>query len=186
VLASLRPTEKQASAPGGVCYTVRIRPYRTARNAVEGLVVTFIDITETKRAERVQAAHLLAESIVDAVREPLLVLDATLRVVRANRSFYRAFQVEPAQTEGQPVDALGSRQWNIPQLRGLLEASLRDGAPFDGFEVARELPRVGRRRMVLSGRPVSVQGDETPVLIVLGIQDAGQASALARDEHVRR
>ena len=87
---------KQASAPDGSWYDVRIRPYRTARNAVEGLVVTFVDITETKRAERIQAARVLAESIVDAVREPLLVLDGTLRVVRGNRSFHRLFRVEPA------------------------------------------------------------------------------------------
>jgi len=184
VLASLRSMEKQAPAPGGVWYTVRIRPYRTARNAVEGLVVTFIDITETKRAERVQAARFLAESIVDAVREPLLVLDPTLRVLRGNRSFYRAFRVEPAETEGQLVDELGSRQWSILRLRGLLEATLRDGAPFEDFEVVHEFPHIGRRRMVLSGRPVSMQGNERPVLIVLGIRDAGQASAAVRGEDV--
>ena len=177
VLASLCPVEKQAPAPDGVWYTVRIRPYRTERNAVEGVVVTFIDITETKRAEGVQAARSLAESIVDAVREPLLVLDPTLRVVRANRSFYRAFHVVPAETEGQLVDELGSRQWSTRRLRGLLEATLRDGAPFEDFEIIREFPHIGRRRMVLSGRPVLIQGDEQPALIVLGIQDAGQASA---------
>ena len=176
VLASLGPVEKQARAPGGVWYTVRIRPYRTARNAVEGLVVTFIDITETKRAERVEGARLLAESIVDAVREPLLVLDRTLRVVRANRSFYRAFRVEPAKTEGQRIGELGGRQWSLPRLRDLLEATLRDGDPFEDFEVVLEIPESGRRRVVLSGRPVSLQGDEKPALIVLGIQDAGRAS----------
>jgi two-component system CheB/CheR fusion protein len=182
VLASLRPIEKPAAAPGGIWYTVRIRPYRTARNAVEGLVVTFIDITETKRAERVQAARPLAESIVDAVREPLLVLDPTLRVVRANRSFYRVFLAKPAETEGRRVDELGGRQWSAPRLRGLLEATLRDGAPFEDFEVVSEFPHIGRRRMVLSGRPVSMQDDESPALIVLGIQDAGEASEAAREE----
>jgi two-component system, chemotaxis family, CheB/CheR fusion protein len=171
VLASLRPMEKQAPAPGGVWYTVRIRPYRTTRNAVEGLVVTFIDITETKRAERVQAARFLAESIVDAVREPLLVLDPALRVVRANRSFYSAFHVAPAETEGQRVDELGNGQWQVPRLQGLLEATLRDGAPFEDVEVVHEFPHIGRRRMVLSGRPVQIEDDGRPALIVLGIQD---------------
>jgi two-component system CheB/CheR fusion protein len=176
--------EKQAAAPGGVWYTVRIRPYRTARNAVEGLVVTFIDITATKRAERVQAARSLAESIVDAVREPLLVLDPTLRVVRANRAFYDTFRAKPAETEGRLVEELGNRQWSIPRLRALLEATLRDGAPFEDFEVVHEFPQLGRTRMILSGRPVSVPGDKTPVLIVLGIQDVGHASAKLRGEDV--
>jgi two-component system, chemotaxis family, CheB/CheR fusion protein len=184
VLATLRPIEKQAAGPGGVWYTVRIRPYRTARNAVEGLVVTFIDITETKRAERVQAARLLAESIVDAVREPLLVLDSTLRVVRANRSFYCAFAAEPAETEGRRLDELGSRQWSGSPLRSLLEATLRDGAPFEDFEVVHEFPHIGRRRMVVSGRPVAIQDDEKPALIVLGIQDVGEVSAAGRGENV--
>lgn len=182
VLASLRPIEKQAPAPGGIWYAVRIRPYRTTRNAVEGLVVTFIDITEAKRAERIQAARFLAESIVDAVREPLLVLDPALRVVRANRSFYGAFRVEPAETEGQQVGDLGSHQWNIPRLQGLLEATLRDGVAFEDVEIVHEFPQLGRRRMVLSGRPVSIEDDEKPVLIVLGIQDAGPASAATGED----
>ena len=177
VLASLRPMEKQAPAPGGIWYAVRIRPYRTTRNAVEGLVVTFIDITEAKGAERIQAARFLAESIVDAVREPLLVLDPALRVVRANRSFYGAFRVEPAETEGQQVGELGNHQWNIPRLQGLLEATLRDGVAFENVEIVHEFPQLGRRRMILSGRPVPIEDDGKPVLIVLGIQDAGPASA---------
>jgi two-component system CheB/CheR fusion protein len=182
VLQSLRPMEKQAPAHGGIWYTVRIRPYRTRRNAVEGLVVTFIDITETKRAERVQAARFLAESIVDAVHEPLLVLDPALRVVRANRSFYSAFRVEPAETEGQRVAELGNGQWQSPRLQGLLGTTLRDAAPFEDVEVVHEFPHIGRRRMVLSGRPVAIESDEGPALMVLGIQDAGPAPAPVRGE----
>ena len=178
VLRSLRAMEKQAPAPGGVWYTVRIRPYRTTRNAVEGLAVTFIDITQTKRAERVQAARSLAEGIVDAVHEPLLVLDPTLRVVRANRSFYSFFQVGPAETEWHRIDELGSLQWSTAQLKELIEVTLRDGAPFEGVEIVHEFPHIGRRRMLVSGRPVSIESDEKPALIVIGIQDAVQATAV--------
>jgi two-component system CheB/CheR fusion protein len=160
---------------------VRIRPYRTARNAVEGLVVTFVDITETKRAERIQAARSLAESIIDSLHEPFLVLDRSLRVVRANQAFYGRFGAEPAGIEGQALETLGHGQWRIPRLQSLVEATLRGGAAFEGFEVVHELSGSGRRRMVLSGRPVS-QGDEPPALILLGIHDAGQASPAARQE----
>ena len=170
VLQSLRPLEKQASAPDGSWYAVRIRPYRTARNAVEGLVVTFIDITQTKRAERVQAARVLAEGIVDAVRGPLLVLDGALRVVRANRSFYELFQVEPSETDGRVVYELGSGQWNLPGLRGLLDRTLRGEIGFDGFEVEREFPNLGARRMVLDARRIAMKDAGTAELIVLGIE----------------
>jgi two-component system CheB/CheR fusion protein len=175
VLSTLCPMERQASAPGGVWYTVRIRPYRTSRNAVEGLVVTFIDITEAKRSERIQAARFVADSIVDAVREPLLVLDTNLRVLRANRSFYRVFHSQSAGTEGRTLGELGTREWNEPRLRAVLEQTLRDSVPFEDFAIVHDFAQLGRRRMVLSGRPVLIQPDERPQLIVLGIQDEGPA-----------
>jgi len=170
VLQNLRPVEKQASAPDGSWYAVRIRPYRTARNAVEGLVVTFIDITLTKRAELVQAARAIADSVVDAVRGPLLVLDSTLRVVRANRSFYQLFRVEPSETDGRLVYELGSGQWNIPTLRSLLERTLEGERGFDGFEVKFEFPQIGSRQMVLDARRVAMKDAGAAELIVLGIE----------------
>lgn len=182
VLASLRPVERQASAPGGVWFNVRIRPYRTPRNAVDGLVVTFIEITQTKRAERVQAARELAEGIVDAVHEPLLVLDPSLRVVRANRSFYEAFHVAPDETEWHRVEELGTQQWSSKPLQQLMETTLREGASFENVEIVHEFPSIGKRRMLLSGRPVTISGDEKPSLIVLGIQDAGPAEAKVEDK----
>jgi two-component system CheB/CheR fusion protein len=154
---------------------VRIRPYRTARNAVEGLVVTFIDITQTKRAERAHAAHMLADSVVDAVHEPLLVLDGTLRVVRANRSFYSLFGVEASETEGKLVYELGSGQWNLPALRALLERTLHGERGFDGFEVRGEFPGIGARRMLLDARRVSDTEAGPAELIVLGIQCVPEA-----------
>ena len=170
VLETLRPLEKQAQAPDGSWYVVRIRPYRTTRNAIEGLVVTFIEITQTKHAERIQSAHAVAEAIVDAVRGPLLVLDSTLRVVRANRSFYRLFHVEPGETDGRLVYDLGSGQWDIPGLRELLGGTLHGEGGFDGFEVEYEFPHIGAKRMVLDARRVSMKDHEAPVLIVLGIE----------------
>jgi two-component system CheB/CheR fusion protein len=171
VLRSLEPSAKQVSAPDGSWYDVRIRPYRTTRNAVEGLVITLIDVTETKRGERVQAARLLAESIVDAVREPLLVLDGRLHVVRGNRSFYRLFQVESADTDGRSIDDLGSRQWDAPRLRELLEKTLHEGTVFDDFEVEYEFPSIGKRRMRLNARPVFLHDAGVAALLVLGIED---------------
>ena len=176
VLQSLRPLEKQVTAPDGSWYAVRIRPYRTARNAVEGLVVTFIDITQTKHAERVEAARVVADTLVDAVREPLLVLDGALRVVRANDSFYQLFRVEPSETHRKLVYELGSGQWNIPGLRDRLERTLHGESGFDGFEVDCEFPQIGVRRMVLDARGVSMKDGRTAELIVLGIEHAPETA----------
>jgi two-component system CheB/CheR fusion protein len=171
VLKTLKPVETRAVAPDGAWYTVRIRPYRTMRNAVEGLVINFIDITQTVRANRLEAAHELAESIVDTVREPLIVLDSELRVLRANRAFYATFQVQPEQTRGELIYDLGEGQWNIPELRDRLERMLDLEPGFDDFSVEREFPRIGHKRMLLNARRVLIKGAERPALIVLGIDD---------------
>jgi two-component system, chemotaxis family, CheB/CheR fusion protein len=171
VLETLHASETQAAAPDGSWYLVRIRPYRTARNTVDGVVVTFFDITDAKRTEHLQAARALAESIVDAVREPFLVLDGGLRVVRANDAYYRAFRVEPAQTDGRLIGDLGSHQWIIPTLRERLEKALQEGTGFDDFEVESEFPHLGRRRLLLNARPLSPKNGVAAELVLLGIQE---------------
>ena len=85
--------------------------------------------------------HDLAEAIVDAIREPLLVLDPDLRVIAASRSFYRTFAVTPRKTEGKLVFDLGGGQWNIPGLRALLEDVIPKRRTVDAYEVEHEFPR---------------------------------------------
>lgn len=175
VLRSLRPMAKQVSAPDGSSYDVRIRPYRTSRNAIEGLVITFVDITETKRSERAQAARVVADSIVNAVREPLLVLDGTLRVIRGNRSFYRLFRVEPRETVGRLLADLGNGQWMAPRLGELLARTSKEGVTFEDFELEHDFPALGRRRMRLNARPVLLDAADGAALILLGFEDVAEA-----------
>ena len=84
--------------------------------------------------------HDLAEAIVDAIREPLLVLGPDLRVIAASRSFYRTFAVTPRKTEGRLVFDLGDGQWNIPKLRALLEDIIPKRRTVESYEVDHELP----------------------------------------------
>src|ERR1700720_2576881 len=78
--------------------------------------------------------------IVDPVREPLIVLDEELRVLVASRSFYRAFEATPQQTEGRPLYELGSGEWNIPALRKLLEDIIPHHTTIEEFEVEHDFP----------------------------------------------
>ncbi len=123
---------------------------------------------EHKRAE--QETREYAESIVDTVREGLMVLDGDLRVISANRSFYETFKVKPGETEGQLVYDLGNRQWNIPKLRELLEEILPTDTTFDNFEVEHEFKIIGRRVMHLNARRIYRETNET-LLILLAIED---------------
>jgi two-component system CheB/CheR fusion protein len=107
------------------------------------------------RAERrVQNALTYAEDIIATVQHPLIVLDAELRVQRANRSFYESFGVSEAETVNRFVYELGSGQWNIPRLRELLEDVLLQNHTFNNFEIDRDFPVIGPRSMLLNARRV--------------------------------
>jgi two-component system CheB/CheR fusion protein len=118
-------------------------------------------------AERAQAA---ADIIVESVREPLLVLDEKLHVVRANRAFYADFAARPGDTEGELLYHLAEGQWNVPALReGLLDVLARNET-LEDFEVNQSFPKFGRRSMSLNAR--KMQGDMgQPALILLAIAD---------------
>src|SRR5918911_2676565 len=113
----------------------------------------------------------LAESIIDTMRDPLLVLDARLRVVRASREFYRTFAVSPEETEGRLVYELGNRQWDIPRLRILLEEILPQNTTFRDFEVVHTFEHIGRKVMLLNARRLC-GGPGEREMILLAIEDA--------------
>jgi PAS domain S-box-containing protein len=110
-----------------------------------------------------------AQNIVDTVREPLLILDATLRVRSANRAFYQTFHVTPAETEGRLIYELGNGQWDIPDLRTLLEDIVPKSSVFDDFELQHTFPVIGRRVMLLNAR--KLQAGHHGELLVLAMGD---------------
>ena len=121
---------------------------------------------EPTTREELRAAKEYAEMIVDTVREALLVMDLNLRVQSANQSFYDKFQVSPEETTGKLVYELGNGQWDIPELRELLEDILPENKVVSDFEVKHEFEHLGERTMLLNGRQV----DEHE-LILLAIED---------------
>src|SRR6476659_789603 len=110
-----------------------------------------------------------AQNIVDTVREPLLILDATLRVQSANRAFYQTFHVSPGETEGRLIYELGNGQWDIPDLRTLLEDIVPKSSVFDDFELDHAFPIIGRRVMLLNAR--KLQAGQHGELLVLAMED---------------
>jgi len=104
------------------------------------------------------------------VREPMLVLDAGLNVVSANRSFYRSFHVDEKETVGQRIYDLGNGQWNIPALKQLLEELLPQNTVFNDFEVEHMFPEIGQRTMLLNARRIYKEHEKTQ-FILLAIED---------------
>jgi two-component system CheB/CheR fusion protein len=167
VLETLVPWEQEARTAEGACYLVRIQPYRTLDNVIDGVVVTLTDITARSQAETaVQDARALAENIVDTVREPLLVLDGALKVRSASRAFYQYFGVTPEETLGRELFRLGDQDWDIPALRALLGTVLREDRAFDDFLVEHAFPRIGRRRLLLNARRIAPKGGEARLLLL--------------------
>ena len=121
-----------------------------------------------------------SESIVDTVREPLIVLDQDLRVVSVSRSFYEVFKVNPEETVGHLIYDLGNKQWDIPKLRELLETILPQKATFDNYEVEHEFATIGRRVMLLNARQIQrAFGKER--IILLAIEDITEKMKLQRE-----
>jgi PAS domain-containing protein len=117
----------------------------------------------------VEVIQNFAQNIVDTVREPLLILDAALRVRSANRAFYQTFQVSPEETENRLIYELGNGQWNIPALRTLLEDIVPQSSVFNDFELEHDFPAIGRKVMLLNARKLR-PGDHTEFL-VLAMED---------------
>ncbi|MFA6393695.1 MAG: PAS domain-containing protein [Patescibacteria group bacterium] len=128
-------------------------------------------------------------TVVDVVREPVLILDKNLRVIAANEPFYRKFQVEPKETENKIVFELGDGQWNIPALRKLLEDILPKDTFFKGFEVTHNFPSIGQKIMILNARRIYFQEDaifKEPLppesfrqIIILAIEDITEMTTVA-------
>lgn len=171
VLQTLAFKEATIQTLDGSWQRMRIIPYRTADNVIDGVVITFSDISDFKKAqERMAERTEFAEGIIRTVREPLVVLNDNLRVVSANPAFYRTFKVTQKDTEGHLLYDLGNGQWNIPKLRELLEKILPENTVVEDFSVEHEFPGIGLRKMLLNARKIP-RKEPDKELILLAIED---------------
>jgi chemotaxis protein methyltransferase CheR len=130
--------------------------------------------------QRLQTYIDVLDNFLDSIREPLVVLDFNLKVVKANRSFYRTFNVKPDETEGILIYDLGNGQWNIPKLRELLEDILPQNSLFHDFEVEHNFETIGRKIMHLNARRIYRKSNQTQ-LILLAIEDVTDREYYKRD-----
>lgn len=123
------------------------------------------------------------KTVVDIVREPVLILDQDLRIMAANDPFYEVFQVEQKDTENKVLYEIGNGQWNIPSLRKLLENILPKNTFFKGFEVVHKFPNIGRKIMILNAREIHCKEDFSlgpcPPIILLAIEDVTEMMDVA-------
>ena len=173
VINTLVIKEQEVQNKDGYWYNLLIRPYKTLENQIDGAVLVLVDIDVIKRSsEQIRVSRDYAEAIVETTPEPIIVLDASLRVKTANRSFYRTFQVLPAETEYKIIFELGNRQWDIPQLRTLLEELLSKNNQIDNFKVEHVFEKIGHKTMLLNACRIMQTDNNERILLV--IQDITQ------------
>jgi two-component system CheB/CheR fusion protein len=176
VLDTLVPIDGQVQTRDGRWFAMRLQPYRTRENVIEGAVLTFVDMSAQRTlqdqlaaaASAAEATRAYAETMLEVIREPVLVLDGALQVRAASRAFYAAFRTPPEATLGRRVYELGGGQWDAPALRAALEERLPQEARVIDFPVTQDVPGVGPRRLRLQAHAVrpGPDGERLTLLVV--------------------
>jgi two-component system CheB/CheR fusion protein len=171
VLESLTAGEHEVQDLEGRWHVLRIRPYKTMDNRIDGVVLTLLDVDALKRSlAEAQEARQFAEAVIATVREPLLVLDSALNVKMVNRSFCEFFRTRSQDVENKSIYELGDGHWDLPALRELLEKLLPTRSPFEGFRVEHEFPEIGKKELLLNARSMNAPGHQNQ-WILLAMED---------------
>jgi two-component system CheB/CheR fusion protein len=192
VLETLNTKEQEIQTRSGHWYALRIRPYRTTENQIDGVTMVLMDIDALKRhAATLELARNYAEAIVETVQIPLVVLDADLRVNTANRAFYNLFQVTAAETLQANLFELDDGQWNLPQLRSLLDEISSNDVEVQNFQIEHRFEQIGQKNLLLNA--CKLQREDGTPLILLAIEDISdrqrfetERTQLLADEQVAR
>ena len=159
--------EREVRDRKGHWYSLRMRPYETADNRVECILVVLVDIHDLKQ---------YSTAMVETMRECVLVLDSHFRVLLASPGFHRTFQIKREETEGQILWELGNGDWNIFQVRDLLEKALPEKKEVVDFEVEHVFPTLGRKTMLLNARQLFQAEVESPKILLV-IEDITERKA---------
>ena len=148
-------------------------------------LTTLNDELQAKNAALAQARDF-AMSVVETIRQPLLVLDPDLRIRMANRAFYRTFQIPALEAEGQVIYSLSKGSWDLPGLRDALNGLVQGGNSFPDFEVSQDFPGVGRRSLTLGGCHINYLK-----MILLAVDDSteqklAQQALRKSEDHLRQ
>lgn len=162
--------EQEVRSRAGKWYLMRIMPYRTSENLIDGLTVTFVEIVATQQ-EQLEARDIILylKSIFDTIHEPTLLMHSDLRVAAANKAFYDTFQVTMEKTEGKLIFEIGNNQWDNKQLRHLLEDIIPEKTVFEDFLVDADIPNRGVRAFLLNARQLE-RASGLPGLILLSMK----------------
>lgn len=148
----------------------------------DGFILLAIEDVSEERAARKESKRnsLLVQSIVDTIRDPLVVLESDMTIVTASRAFLTMFGITQAETHGRRVAELGQHQWDVPALRHVMEKVLPENKPFENFEIEQDFPGLGRRVFNLNARKVSQPGNHAHRMLLV-FEDVTERKQRERD-----
>jgi two-component system CheB/CheR fusion protein len=186
VMETLNTEELQLQDPEGRWHLMRIRPYRTADQRIEGAVLTLIDIDQIRQAKiQADAARDFAQSVIQSVQTPLLVLRSDLRVRIANRAFSELYGLQKAEIENQYFYEISAGRWNLPDILTALERLSAGLEPAASFEIEQELPGSGKRNLLINARSVQPDGENQILVAVEDVTIEKRARLILIDEQER-
>ena len=184
VMDTLTVKEREVQDNDGKWYSIRIRPYRTTKNKIDGVVITLLDIDELKRnLEKAEQALSYSENIVNTIREPLLVLDDKLKILSASNSFYSFFCLKPKEVESKLIYELSNGKWDIPLLKQSLEEILPKKNKFDNLEISNTFHNIGFKTLFLNARRIENNnyGSQKILLAIEDVTERNKASQKIAD-----
>ena len=174
VFETLVAKEVEVQTADNRWYLMRILPYRTQQNVINGIVLTFVNISTLRTTQlQLQAAllaeqaHEFAESIVETFFQPLIVLDAELRVVAVNEAFSNRFEVNKKDAIGYLLYEIGDGQWNIPSLRILLESVLPQSTTVHDYLLTQSFKGIGPQVMRLNASELRNSKGQPPMILMV-------------------
>lgn len=172
VLESLTTRETKVQDTQGHWYSLRIRPYRTRDNKIDGVVITLLDFDSEQRSiSRLELSSRYTEALLETVHEPLVILDEALRIRKASRAFYETFKLTLRKTHGTHFCEIGSGEWDVPKLRQFLERKLPTSERVVKITLELSFRHLGLRRLAFSASRIPSKGEP---LIMLAIADFTQ------------
>jgi len=183
VLETLGSKEVEVQDKQGRWYILRVRPYRTAENKIDGLVLVLVDVDQIRRGEQaMREARDLAQSVIECVRVGLVVLDEAFRVRMANAAFRKLCGVPKDEIEGRSFPELTALLWKLDEIRPRLENSLETGQE---FEIEHEAQPGGESIFRVNGRAVQLEGARVLLVTIDDITVRAQAQRLMDRERER-
>lgn len=184
VLNNFQPVEREVQDLQNRWHALHILPYKTLDNKIDGVVLVLQDINPIKEAnEQLRKSAEFFQGIIRTVREPLVVLDATLRIMAVNDSFLQTFRTTSEQTVNRFLYRIADEQWNITKLRVLLEEVLPKQQAVTDFQVDQEFENIGHRTMLLNARSLFQTGAQEH-MILLAIEDVTERQRV--EEELRK